>query len=97
MNELRRRQARLDRARRLARLELLIAVASPATALFMWMAAPGFFRPSSYGSGSWLYDLAPSAVAILGIAGVVFGLVSMVRIYRADSEPGERTWRYRAF
>jgi hypothetical protein len=34
---------------------------------------------------------------IVGFGGMAFGLAWMIRIYRAYSEPGERTWRYRDF
>ena len=94
MNDLRRRQERLDRARRLARLELLVAFAGPMVAAFLFVASPGHIGAPTF--GSWVNELA-LGVGILGTAGVVFGLVIMVRIYRADPEPDEGWWRYRRF
>ena len=32
----------------------------------------------------------------LAVVGVIVGLVWMVRIYRADPEPDQKAWRYRA-
>ena len=83
--------------RTLARFELAVAFASPVVALLLWIAAPA--RPSGMRleSGPWLHDVGPDAVVAAGIAGVILGLVVMVRIYRADPEPGERTWRYKRF
>jgi hypothetical protein len=94
VNDLRRRQERLDRARRLARLELVVAFAGPVFAAFLFVATPGHIGRPMY--GSWVNDLA-QGVGILGVAGVVFGLVTMVRIYRADPEPDDGWWRYRRF
>ena len=38
----------------------------------------------------------PTAFYGLGVAGVIVGLVWMVRIHRADPEPDQHAWRYRA-
>jgi uncharacterized oligopeptide transporter (OPT) family protein len=94
MNELRRRQERLDRARRLARLELLLAVVAPVLAAFLFVAAPGHMGGPV--SGSWVSDLG-IGVAVVGMVGVIVGPVSMVLIYRADPEPDQGAWRYRRF
>ena len=32
----------------------------------------------------------------LGVVGVIGGLAWMIRIYRADPEPDQHAWRYRA-
>lgn len=45
-------------------------------------------------------DLEPpvwsKVLTALAVVGVVVGLVWMVRIYRADPEPDQAAWRYRA-
>ena len=32
----------------------------------------------------------------MGVVGIIVGLVWMIRIYRADPEPDQHAWRYRA-
>lgn len=67
-------------------LGVLVVLAFPA---FLFIAAP-----NSMGGGNdpgpiqWL-------VPAIGIAGLIVGLVWMVRILRADPEPGAKFWRYR--
>ena len=85
MNDLRRRLERRDRARRLARIELLAGFAAPVFAVFLFVATPGHLGRAMY--GSWVNDLGLS-VGILGFAGVVVGLVILVRIYRVDRGAG---------
>jgi hypothetical protein len=35
-------------------------------------------------------------ITALGVVGPIVGLVWMIRIYRADPEPDQHAWRYRA-
>lgn len=89
MSDMERRRRRLKRAHTLIRAELAIAVAAPLVVAFLYVAAPGF-------TGGWrepwlLERLLPWA----GVAGVILGLVWMVRLARPEPEGGERTWRYR--
>ena len=90
MNDLERRQRRLDRARTLIHAELVVAVAVPLLVAFLYLAAPGDIGPM-FSEPPWFTRLLPWA----GIAGVIVGLVWMVRLSRADPEAGDRTWRYR--
>ena len=87
-----RRRGRLERAHFLIRAELVIAVAAPLVVAFLYVAAPGFT-----GGGwrePWLIEkLLPWA----GVAGVIVGLVWMIRLARPEPEGDERTWRYRNF
>jgi hypothetical protein len=74
----------------MARHLLAIAVALPFLVLIAWVVQPG--------SISGMYDPPwyVSALPWAGAAGYLLGLGWMIRIYRADPEPGERTWRYRS-
>jgi hypothetical protein len=87
------RQRRLRRAHFLIRAELVIAFAAPVLAGFLFVTAPGtmggpmFDEPPAFG---WLLPL-------VAIAGVVVGIVWMLRLSRQDPEAGERSWRYRDF
>jgi hypothetical protein len=93
VNDLERRQWRLDRARVLIRTELALAIAVPVVAAFLWVAAPGPI-------GGGMFYVAPPIVTLLPLAGVVgfiVGIVWMVRLSRPDPEAGERSWRYRDF
>ncbi|MEK6719923.1 MAG: hypothetical protein AABZ33_04535 [Chloroflexota bacterium] len=88
---------RIQRARYLARLELTIALLASGVTAFLFFAAPSFF-----GSPMDLSDEPPPfltgqmVTSGFGIAGIIFGLVWMVRIYRADPEPDQRNWLYRS-
>ena len=93
MNDLERRQRRLQRAHFLIRAELVIAFAAPVVAGFLWAAAPGFSGGGMFYEPSLLETLLPWAA----IAGVVIGIVWMLRLSRPDPEAGERSWRYRDF
>ena len=86
------RQRRLDQARTLAHVELAVAFGAPLFAAFLWVAAPGSFE-----GGFYREPLLVSLLPWLGVIGVVVGIVWMIRIYRADAEPIETTWRYRDF
>jgi hypothetical protein len=92
MNDLESRQRRLRRAHVLIRFELVIAFAAPVLAGILWISAPGmigpmFYEPPPFG---WLLPL-------VAIAGLVVGIVWMLRLSRQDPEAGERSWRYRDF
>ena len=43
-----------------------------------------------------LYGFQPLPIELVGIAMAVLGLLWMVRIYRANPEPDQHAWRYRA-
>jgi hypothetical protein len=93
VNDLEFRQRRLDRAHFLIRAELAIAFAAPVLAGVLFVAQPEtmggpmFYEPPPFG---WLLFL-------VAIAGVVIGIVWMLRLSRQDPEAGERSWRYRDF
>ena len=80
-----------QRGRRLAKFELLItAVLCFVFAPFLYVAAPAGIEPMFSGPG-W-----PRAVlAGIGVVGILVGFAWMIRIYRADPEPDQRSWRYR--
>ncbi len=92
MDELDRRRRRLHRARVLIRAEFAIAVAIPVIAGFLLVAAPGFT-----GGGIWEPPLYVTLLPWAGVVGWIVGIVWMIRLSRPDSEPGERSWRYRDF
>jgi hypothetical protein len=79
-----------QRGRHIARGLIVLAIVYGLVAVFLYMALPWFMDPMSGVPQEW------SPLPIVGIASYFIGLGWMVRIYRARSEPGERTWRYRA-
>jgi NADH:ubiquinone oxidoreductase subunit K len=79
-----------QRGRRIARGLIVLAIVWGLGALFLWVAQPGFMDPMFVKRQSF-----EIALPIAGVASYFIGLGWMVRIYRAHSEPGERTWRYR--
>jgi hypothetical protein len=81
----------LAAARRMARALLIVAIAMPFAVLILSVMQPGGSTPMLY-EPPW-YE---AAVLGAGAAGYLLGLAWMIRIYRADPEPGERTWRYRS-
>jgi hypothetical protein len=90
MNDLERRQRRLDRAWIAIRVELLVALAIPVVAGFLFIASPGclcgmFSEP----------PLLVWAIPWVGVATYVVGLAWMFRLSRPRVEAGERDWRYR--
>jgi hypothetical protein len=93
MNDLERRQRRLDRAWIAIRFELFVAVAVPVGIGLLYVAAPGTMGP---GFGFTL-DPVPVGQAVLwvGVLGYVLGLAWMIRLSRPKVEAGERDWRYR--
>ncbi|HUP55312.1 MAG TPA: hypothetical protein VM408_07380 [Methylomirabilota bacterium] len=92
MDDVQRRQQRLDRARVLVHTELALAFAVPLIAAFLFVAAPGtmccmYLEP----------PLVEVALPWAAAAGVPVGILWMIRLSRPDPEPGERSWRYRDF
>ena len=73
----------------MARALLIAAIAMPAFVVLLRVTQPGL-------SGG-MYEPQWYEVALpwAGVAGYLLGLSWMIRIYRADPEPDERTWRYR--
>ena len=73
---------------------VVFALAMAPLMLFLWVGAPGgptpMFEPSPIFE-PWYVE----ALTWAGAAGYLVGLGWMIRIYRANPEPGERTWRYR--
>jgi hypothetical protein len=80
----------VERARRMARALIALAIVYGLVAVFLWVAQPGFMEPM-FAVRQW-FEI---ALPIVGVASYFIGLGLMVRIYRAKPEPGERTWRYR--
>jgi len=82
------------RGREIARgLIVLAAALVPLTLFYLvarsgWMGGP-MFEPRYFGLTLDEVSL------VVGFGGMALGLGWMVRIYRADPEPGKRTWRYR--
>jgi hypothetical protein len=86
------RQRRLDRAWVAIRFELAIGFLAPVVLAFILVAMPGDIGPMFYRTPWWV-----GLVPLIGVAGVVFGLVWLVRLSRPDPERGEVRWRYRDF
>jgi len=87
------RQRRLDRAGAAIRLELTIGFLAPVVLAFVLLAKPGTIgEPMFYGGWGWA-----ALLPYIGGAGVVLGLVWLVRLSRLDPERGEVHWRYREF
>ena len=78
------------RGRRTARGLIVLAILYGLASVFLWVAQPGFMDPMFH---PWRWHQA--VIPILGVASYFLGLGWMIRIYRAQPEPGERTWRYR--
>jgi hypothetical protein len=92
MIDLEHRRRRGARASTLTRVELVILVASPLVAGFLWVLAPGSFR-AMFLHPSLIAQVLPWA----GIVGAIVGLAWILHVSRADPEAGDRTWRYRDF
>jgi hypothetical protein len=89
------RQRRLDRAWVAIRFELFIGFLAPVIVALLLVAKPGTIgEPMFYGAGGWGWV---ALLPYLGGAGVVLGLVWLVRLSRPDPERGEVHWRYRDF
>jgi len=82
------------RGREIAKAMIIFAASFIPLALFYLVARPGFFgrmfQPRFLGLTN------DEASLVVGFGGMVVGLAWMIRIYRADPEPGEPTWRYRS-
>ncbi len=82
-------------AARLGRWMIFGVLVVLAFAAFLWIAAPN--GPSA------MYLQEPESRALdvalpfVGVAGLVIGLIWMVRILRAHQEPEPKGWRYRDF
>jgi hypothetical protein len=74
----------LPTARRNARTLLIASIAMPV--VLLWVLQPVI------GGVQW-YEV---ALPCVGALGYLVGLGWMIRIYRADPEPDEPTWRYRS-
>ena len=79
----------MDRVGHMIRIELAIAFMAPVVAAFLFIAKPAcpcvtFYKPLP------LVELIPWA----GFAGLIIGLVLIVRLSRIDPDAGERSWRY---
>jgi hypothetical protein len=79
-----------QRGRRISRGLISLTIVYGLVAVFMWVAQPWFMDPMS--GMRPRYEM---WLPVLGVASYFMGLGLMVRIYRAQPEPGERTWRYR--
>ena len=87
------RQRSLDRAGAAIRLELTVGFLAPVVLAFVLVAKPGTIgEPMFYGGWEWV-----ALLPYVGGAGLVFGLVWLVRLSRLDPERGEVHWRYREF
>lgn len=91
MNDLERRQRRLDRARRAIYVELFLGFLMAAMTVFAIVATPGCLCPMISEPPPLVVRLLPG-VALLG---VIVGLVSMFRLSRPRVEAGDADWRYR--
>ena len=84
--------AKARRGRALGRMMIIGALVVLAFTVLLWIAAPNFTAMSLQEPGALQIAL-PS----VGFAGLVIGLVWMVRILRAHQEPEPKGWRYRDF
>jgi Kef-type K+ transport system membrane component KefB len=78
------------RGRRQAQLMLAVAVVPLAFVALLFLAAP-HSTGGAMGPQSPMVWLVPA----IGAAGIVFGFVWMLRIYRADPEAHQASFRYR--
>jgi hypothetical protein len=90
VDDLERRQRRLDRARRAIYVELFLGFVMAAVTVFAIVATLGCICPMFY-EPPLMERLLPG-VALLG---VIVGLVSMFRLSRPRVEAGQADWRYR--
>ena len=91
MNDLQRRQRRLDRARRAIWVELFLGFVLAAMTVFVVVAMPGCMCPMFAEPPPLDGRLVPG----VGLLGVIVGLVAMFRLSRPRVEAGEADWRYR--
>ena len=81
----------MDLARTAIRVELAIGFVAPVVVAFVLVARPGMM------GGPMFEPLWVTLLPWICGAGVVFGLVWLVRLSRLDPERGEVAWRYRNF
>jgi hypothetical protein len=79
------------RGKALARAMIVFAALLPLVALIGLVAQPGNMGGGMFNAPPWYAVALPWAGAI----GYLVGLGWMIRIYRADPEPAQPTWRYR--
>ncbi len=72
-------------------IAIAVIVIVISVAAFLFVSAPGFIGGPMIDPPIWSY-----ALPVLAVVGPIVGLVWMVRIYRADPEPDQGAWRYRA-
>jgi hypothetical protein len=80
-----------QRGRRVARGLIVLAVLYGLAILYLWVFLGRDFMEPTFGlvqSYGWV-------AVIVGVATYFLGIGWMIRIYRAQREPDERTWRYR--
>jgi hypothetical protein len=82
--------ARAKRGRALGRMMIFGVLVVLAFTVFLWIAAPNFTAMSLQEPGALQV-----ALPFVGVAGLVIGLIWMVRILRAHHEPEPKGWRYR--
>lgn len=79
------------RGRRQAQLILMIAVAIDLVMVLLFVAQPTYIGPMSLEPPPFLWWLIPA----VGIGVNLLGLAWLIRIYRADPEGGQSSWRLR--
>lgn len=87
---------RVVRARTLARLELAIGFGATGLVAALLLMAPTIGGPMTSGSESFPLLTSPVALTVAGVAGATIGLAWMIRIYRAEPERDQDSWRYRS-
>ncbi len=91
MTDFERRAQRMRRIRFWIRAEFAVAIAAVLIVALAVIAAPGTMGPGMYETPPPVGPLMPW----VAVAGIIVGLVAMIRLSRIDPESGERTWRYR--
>ena len=75
----------------MGRTMIAMAVLAIAATALVTLATPQFIEPMFLEPPVW-----SNVFTAIGLVGPIVGLVWMVRIYRADPEPDQSAWRYRA-
>jgi hypothetical protein len=88
VNDIERRQRRLDRARFAVYAEISIGIAVALLTWFYFVASPAFFKPMFR---PLLFELIPW----VALGGPVIGLAWMVRLMRPPVDEGAERWRFR--
>jgi hypothetical protein len=85
-----------QRGREIGRGLIALAIYAIGLAAFLVITSPAGSSPMM-GYGPRVGPVPVDALLLLvGITGIVGGLVWMIRIHRADPEPDQHAWRYRA-